>query len=144
MSRRPKALNPDASWSSLFGATVRRLRLGMRSGRPLTQAELGRQIGYSDATVGAVERAALRPDLAFMEGCERALPAAGMLRAMFAFVLAEWDVFERTGPEAVKSDETPGGHLVCMSASGVGWLIQATAGSLGGVGGRANRCGLAA
>jgi hypothetical protein len=24
-----------------------------------------------------------------MEGCERALPAAGMLRAMFAFVLAE-------------------------------------------------------
>ena len=97
MSRRPKPLNPDASWSSLFGATVRRLRLGMRSGRPLTQAELGRQIGYSDATVGAVERAALRPDLAFMEGCERALPAAGMLRAMFAFVLAEWDVFERTG-----------------------------------------------
>jgi transcriptional regulator with XRE-family HTH domain len=97
LSRRPKALNPDASWSSLFGATVRRLRLGMRSGRPLTQAELGRQIGYSDATVGAVERAALRPDLAFMEGCERALPAAGMLRAMFAFVLAEWDVFERTG-----------------------------------------------
>jgi hypothetical protein len=69
----------------------------MRSGRPLTQGELGRQIGYSDATVGAVERAALRPDLAFMEGCERALPAAGMLRAMFAFVLAEWDVFERTG-----------------------------------------------
>jgi hypothetical protein len=97
LSRRPKPLNPDASWSSLFGATVRRLRLGMRSGRPLTQGELGRQIGYSDATVGAVERAALRPDLAFMEGCERVLPAAGMLRAMFAFVLAEWDVFERTG-----------------------------------------------
>jgi hypothetical protein len=46
--------------------------------------------------------------------------------------------------EAVKSGETPGGHLVCMSASGVGWLIQATAGSLGGVGGRANRWGLAA
>jgi tetratricopeptide (TPR) repeat protein len=97
LSRRPKPLNPDASWSSLFGATVRRLRLGMRSGRPLTQAELGRQIGYSDATVGAIERAALRPDLAFMEGCERALPADGMLRAMFAFVLAEWEAFERTG-----------------------------------------------
>jgi hypothetical protein len=45
---------------------------------------------------------------------------------------------------AVKPGETPGGHLVCMSASGVGWLIQATVGSLGGVGGRANRCGLAA
>jgi tetratricopeptide (TPR) repeat protein len=63
----------------------------------MTQAELGRQIGYSDATVGAIERAALCPDPAFMEGCERALPADGMLRAMFPFVLAEWDVFERTG-----------------------------------------------
>jgi DNA-binding XRE family transcriptional regulator len=69
----------------------------MRSGRPMTQAELGRQIGYSDATVGAIERAAVRPDLAFMEGYERALPADGMLRAIFPFVLAEWDVFERTG-----------------------------------------------
>jgi len=46
-------------------------------------------------------------------------------------------------PEAFKAGETPGGHLVCMSASEVGWLIQAMAGSLGGVGGRANRCGLA-
>jgi hypothetical protein len=46
--------------------------------------------------------------------------------------------------EAFKAGETPGGHLVCMSASGVGWLIQAMVGSLGGVGGRANRCGLAA
>jgi hypothetical protein len=97
MSRALKPLSPDASWSALFGATVRRLRLGMRSGRLMTQAELGQQIGYSDATVGAIERAALRPDAAFMEGCERALPAAGMLRAMFPLVLAEWDVFERTG-----------------------------------------------
>ena len=40
MSRAPKLLNPYSSWSSLFGATVRRLRLGMRAGRPLTQAEL--------------------------------------------------------------------------------------------------------
>jgi hypothetical protein len=31
-----------------------------------------------------------------------------------------------------------------MRASEVGWLIQAMVGSLGGVGGRANRCGLAA
>jgi hypothetical protein len=97
MSRAPKRLNPHASWSSLFGATVRRLRLGMRSGRPLTQEELGRQIGYSDAAVGAVERAALRPDSAFMEGCERVLPADGMLRAMFPFVLDEWATWERTG-----------------------------------------------
>lgn len=97
MSRAPKPLNPYASWSSLFGATVRRLRLGMRAGRPLTQAELGKQIGYSDAAIGAVERSALRPDVAFMEGCERVLPADGMLRAMFPFVLAEWQVWERTG-----------------------------------------------
>jgi hypothetical protein len=89
MSRAPKPLNPYASWSSLFGATVRRLRLGMRAGQPLTQAELGKRIGYSDAAVGAVERSALRPDPAFMEGCERVLPADGMLRAMFPFVLAE-------------------------------------------------------
>jgi tetratricopeptide (TPR) repeat protein len=97
MSRAPKPLNPYASWSSLFGATVRRLRLGTRAGRPSTQAELGKQIGYSDAAVGAVERSTLRPDVAFMEGCERVLPADGMLRAMFPFVLAEWQVWEQTG-----------------------------------------------
>jgi len=32
-----------------------------------------------------------------MEGCERALPADGMLRAMFPFVLDEWATWERTG-----------------------------------------------
>src|SRR4029453_1081047 len=46
--------------------------------------------------------------------------------------------------EAFKAGETPGGHLVCMTASGVGWLIQAMVGSLGGVGRRANRWGVAA
>jgi transcriptional regulator with XRE-family HTH domain len=46
--------------------------------------------------------------------------------------------------EAFKAGETAGGHLVCMSASGVGWLIQAMVGSLGGVGGWANRWGVAA
>jgi hypothetical protein len=69
----------------------------MRAGQPLTQADLGKQIGYSDAAVGAVERSALRPDPAFLEGCERVLPADGMLRAMFPFVLAEWQVWEQTG-----------------------------------------------
>jgi tetratricopeptide (TPR) repeat protein len=97
MSRAPKPVNPYASWSALFGATVRRLRLGMRAGQPLTQAELGKQIGYSDAAVGAVERSALRPDPAFMDGCERVLPADGMLRAMLPFVLAEWQTWEQTG-----------------------------------------------
>jgi hypothetical protein len=47
-------------------------------------------------------------------------------------------------PEAVKPGETSFGYLVCMRASGVGWLIQATVGSLGGVGGQANRAGWAA
>jgi tetratricopeptide (TPR) repeat protein len=107
MSRAPKPLNPYASWSSLFGATVRRLRLGMRSGRPLTQEELGRQIGYSDAAVGAVERAELRPDPAFMEGCERVLPADGMLRAMFPFVMDEWATWERTGQRPLVDPPPP-------------------------------------
>jgi hypothetical protein len=48
------------------------------------------------------------------------------------------------GAEAVKPGETSFGYLVCMCASGVGWLIQATVGSFGGVGGRANRAGWAA
>src|SRR5215216_5517757 len=73
----------------------------------------------SDATVGAVERAALRPDLAFMEGCERALPAAGMLRAMFAFVLAEWDVFERTGQRPLV-DPLPPAELLPDGANPAG------------------------
>jgi hypothetical protein len=47
-------------------------------------------------------------------------------------------------PEAVKPGETSFGYLVCMRASGVGWFIQATVGSFGGVGGRANRAGWAA
>jgi hypothetical protein len=46
--------------------------------------------------------------------------------------------------EAVKPGEASCGYLVCMRASGVGWLIQATVGSFGGVGGRANRAGWAA
>jgi tetratricopeptide (TPR) repeat protein len=116
MSRAPKPLNPHASWSSLFGATVRRLRLGMRAGRPMTQAELGREIGYSDAAVGAVERAALRPDPAFMEGCERALPADGMLHAMFPFVLDEWATWERTGQRPLV-DPLPPAELLAAPAN---------------------------
>jgi hypothetical protein len=45
----------------------------------------------------------------------------------------------------VKPVETRGGQALCMSASGVGWLIQATVGSFGAVGLRCeNRSGLAA
>ena len=47
--------------------------------------------------------------------------------------------------ELVKPVETLGGQALCMSASGVGLLIQATVGSLGAVGVRPeNRSGLAA
>jgi hypothetical protein len=55
-----------------------------------------------------------------------------------------WPLAVVLTPEAVKPGETSFGYLVCMRASGVGWLIQATVGSLGGVGGRANRAGWAA
>jgi hypothetical protein len=47
-------------------------------------------------------------------------------------------------PEAVKAFETTPHRFVCMSASGVGWLIHAATGSFGGAGGRAKRWGLAA
>jgi hypothetical protein len=47
--------------------------------------------------------------------------------------------------ELVKPFETRGGQALCMSASGVGWLIQATVGSFGAVGVRPqNRSGWAA
>jgi len=47
--------------------------------------------------------------------------------------------------EAVKQFETTSSHRLVMSASGVGWLIQATVGSLGGAGRRCpKRPGLAA
>jgi hypothetical protein len=57
-------------------------------------------------------------------------------------VVAEYPTYCEA--EAVKPSETSCGYLVCMRASGVGWLIQATVGSFGGVGGRANRAGWAA
>jgi tetratricopeptide (TPR) repeat protein len=85
----------------------------------MTQAELGRQIGYSDATVGAVERADLRPDPAFMEGCERVLAAGGTLRAMFTFVLAEWEAFQRTG-QRPPADPLPPAELLPDAANVTG------------------------
>jgi tetratricopeptide (TPR) repeat protein len=57
----------------------------------------------------------LRPDEKFVETCERELPAAGVLRAMFPFVNVEWDEWERLGhpgspagvvpPVALNADE---------------------------------------
>jgi transcriptional regulator with XRE-family HTH domain len=94
MPRPPKPLNPYASWSALFGATVQKLRVHLR----LSQDELGDRTGpFSRSTVSAIERAILRPDRKFMEGCERELGAGGMLRAMFPFVNDEWDQWDTRG-----------------------------------------------
>jgi DNA-binding XRE family transcriptional regulator len=90
MPRPLKQLNPYASWTRLFGATLRQLRLKAPDGDSLTQADLGRLIAYSGATVSAVERGTLRPEEAFVEACERELNAGGVLRAFLPFVNTEW------------------------------------------------------
>src|SRR5207253_10116539 len=89
MSRPLKQLNPYASWTRLFGATLRQLRLKAPDGESLTQADLGRLIAYSGATVSAAERGTLRPEGASVEACERELNAGGVLRASLPFVNAE-------------------------------------------------------
>lgn len=58
----------------------------------------------------------------------------------FNRIKAAW-LIENANPEAVKSFKTTGYRLVCMSTSGVGSLIQAAVGSVGGVGGLVNRSG---
>src|SRR3982074_3823697 len=75
MPRPLKQLNPYASWTRLFGAARRQLRLKAPDGDSLAQADLGRLIAYSGATVSAVERGTLRPEEAFVEACERELNA---------------------------------------------------------------------
>jgi tetratricopeptide (TPR) repeat protein len=97
MPRRPKPLNPYASWTALLGATVQRLRLGYQSRPVLSQDELGRRISYDGSTVGAVERGILRPDAKFIQACERELAAGGILQAMFARAKREWDEWDRFG-----------------------------------------------
>lgn len=97
MPRPLKPLDPYASWPSLFGAVVQQLRLRVRAKPVVSQHELGKRIGFAGSTVGAVERAVLRPDEQFVEGCERELPAAGMLRAMLPLVHDEWADWERLG-----------------------------------------------
>lgn len=91
MPRPLKQLNPYGSWAVLFGATLRKLRLESSPGRALTQEELGKRIAYSGATVSAVERGDLRPDITFVEACERELAGAVILADLFPFVVAEWD-----------------------------------------------------
>ncbi len=97
MPRPLKPLNPYASWSALFGATVQRLRMSLPERPPVTQADFGKRIGFAGSTVSAIERAQLRPDEQFIEGCERELSAGGILRAMFRFVIDEWEDAQRLG-----------------------------------------------
>jgi tetratricopeptide (TPR) repeat protein len=112
MPRRPKPLNPYASWAALLGATIQRLRLDLQVRPVLSQDELGRRINYDGSTVGAVERAILRPDAKFIEGCERELQAGGTLRAMLPRVLHEWDEWERVGRRPPTAGPFPPAELV--------------------------------
>jgi tetratricopeptide (TPR) repeat protein len=111
MPRRPKPLNPYASWTALLGATVQRLRLGHQARPVLSQDELGRRISYDGSTVGAVERGVLRPDAKFIEGCERELAAGGVLQAMFARAMREWDEWDRLGVRPAMAGSLPPAEL---------------------------------
>jgi DNA-binding XRE family transcriptional regulator len=97
MPRPLKPSNPYASWSANFGATVQKLRLGLRARPVVTQDELGKLVHAADSTVSAIERGILRPSPSFVEKCEEVLSAGGVLRAMFPFVTREWDDWERLG-----------------------------------------------
>ena len=91
MPRPLKPTNPYASWTALFGATLQRLRQDLSVQPVVTQAELGRRVCASGSKVSAIERGQVRPDAAFVEACERELPAGGILRAMLPLVLREWE-----------------------------------------------------
>ena len=111
MPRRPKLLNPYASWTALLGATVQRLRLGHQSRPVLSQDELGRRISYDGSTVGAVERGVLRPDAKFIQACERELAADGVLQFMFARAKREWEEWDRLGARPPVAAQPPPAEL---------------------------------
>jgi hypothetical protein len=97
MPRPLKSTNPYASWTALFGGTLQRLRLELSAYPVVTQAEFGRRVCASGSKVSAIERGQVRPDAAFVEACERELPAGGILRAMLPLVLREWEQWARLG-----------------------------------------------
>jgi Helix-turn-helix domain len=97
MPRPLKPTNPYASWTALFGATLQRLRQDLSVQPVVTQAELGRRVCASGSKVSAIERGQVRPDAAFVEACERELPAGGILRAMLPLVVREWEQWARLG-----------------------------------------------
>jgi hypothetical protein len=97
MPRPLKPTNPYASWTALFGATLQRLRHELSAQPVVTQAEFGRRVCASGSKVSAIERGQVRPDAAFVEACERELPAGGILRAMLPLVTREWEQWARLG-----------------------------------------------
>ena len=97
MPRPLKPTNPYASWTALFGATLQRLRQDLSVQPVVTQAEFGRRVHASGSKVSAIERGQVRPDAAFVEACERELPAGGILRAMLPLVIREWEQWARLG-----------------------------------------------
>jgi hypothetical protein len=97
MPRPLKPTNPYASWTALFGATLQRLRQELSVQPVVTQAEFGRRVYASGSKVSAIERGQVRPDAAFVEACERELPAGGILRAMLPLVVREWEQWARLG-----------------------------------------------
>jgi hypothetical protein len=57
-----KTGEPFASWTALFRDAVQAHSLATAPKPAVTQAELGKLIGYSGSTVSAIERGMLRPD----------------------------------------------------------------------------------
>jgi transcriptional regulator with XRE-family HTH domain len=76
----PRTLDPPASSAVCLGAVLRRLR----TLQGLTQAELGRLVGYDGSYISAVERAAVRPSPALVDRCDRALQADGVLAMLWS------------------------------------------------------------
>jgi tetratricopeptide (TPR) repeat protein len=111
MPRRPKPLNPYASWTALLGATVRQLRMSDPARPALSQDELGRRISYDGSTVGAIERGVLRPDAKFIDACERELNAGGALQFMLPRVIREWDEWERLAVHPPAASPSPPAEL---------------------------------
>jgi tetratricopeptide (TPR) repeat protein len=97
MPRPLKPTNTYASWTALFGATVQRLRQELSVQPVVTQVEFGRRVCASGSKVSAIERGQVRPDAAFVEACERELPAGGILRAMLPLVIREWEYWGHLG-----------------------------------------------
>ena len=89
-------------------------------------AALAGQVASTDpALPGVLDRVrTLRENLAGVLQAHlagRPLPAAGMLRAMFAFVLAEWDVFERTGQRPLVDPLPPAEMLRKLERTATEW-----------------------